>query len=501
MIRSEPKGIERDPPSAAEHSRIAVVGAGFGGIGLAIQLQNAGIEDFTILERADELGGTWRDNTYPGCACDVASHLYSYSFAPNPDWSRAYSRQEEILGYLRAVASEHGVERYVRYGTELTEAAWNEERSRWELETSRGSMSCDVLIPAMGPFGDAVIPEIPGADTFAGTSFHSLHWDHDHDLAGERVAVIGTGASAVQFIPRIQPEVAELKVFQRTPPWILPRFDRRTTRLERELLRRFPFVRQAIRGCLYTTVESLGLAIWVDRRFATAFEALGRWQLRRQVPDAELRGKLTPDYRIGCKRAILSDDYLPSLQQPNVEVVTDRITEIRERSVLTADGRERPVDTIIYGTGFDVPTRQIARFRGRHGRTLADIYAERPQSYLGTTIAGFPNFFIMLGPFAAGGNQSALYMLESQIAYIVDAVRTINRNGRSVVEVRPEVQNAFVAEMHERSEDTVWLTGGCKSYYTTPDGRNAGLWPNWTFEFRRRTSRFDESDYELRAAA
>jgi cation diffusion facilitator CzcD-associated flavoprotein CzcO len=491
---------ERKAPDGS-HSRIVVIGAGFGGIGLAIKFQEAGVEDFTILERADELGGTWRDNTYPGCACDVASHLYSYSFAPNPDWSHAYSRQEEILEYLRAVAAQHDVERYVRYGTELIEASWDEEGSRWRLETSRGPMNCDILVPAMGPFGDPVMPTIPGVETFAGRSFHSLHWDHEHDLSGVRVAVIGTGASAVQFIPRIQPEVGELKVFQRTAPWIMPRFDRRTSRLERKLMRRFPALRQAIRGCLYTTVESLGLAIWVDRRFATAFEALGRWQLRRQVPDPELRRRLTPDYRIGCKRAILSDNYLPALQRPNVEVITDRITEIRERSVVTADGREHPVDTIIYGTGFDVPTRQIARFRGRHGQTLAEVYSERPQSYLGTTIAGFPNLFLMLGPFAAGGNQSALYMLESQIAYVVDAVRKMSRNGRSVVEVRPEVQDAFVAEMNERSEDTVWLTGGCKSYYTTPDGRNAGLWPNWTFRFRRRTASFDESDYELRSAA
>jgi cation diffusion facilitator CzcD-associated flavoprotein CzcO len=277
----------------------------------------------------------------------------------------------------------------------------------------------------------------------------------------------------------------------------MPRFDRRTTRLERELMRRVPALRQALRACLYTTVESLGLAIWVDRRFGRAFEALGRWQLRRQVPDPELRRKLTPDYRVGCKRAILSDDYLPTLQRPNVEVVTERISEIREHSVLTADGREHPVDTIIYGTGFDVPTGQIERFRGRHGRTLAEVYAERPQSYLGTTIAGFPNLFFMLGPFAAGGNQSALYMLESQMTYIVEAIRTLNRNGAAVAEVRPEVQDAFVEEMEERSADTVWLTGGCKSYYTTADGRNAGLWPNWSFEYRRRTRRFDPAAYAM----
>jgi cation diffusion facilitator CzcD-associated flavoprotein CzcO len=487
---------ERD----AHHLPIAIVGAGFAGIGLAIKLREAGITDFAILERAGELGGTWRDNTYPGCACDVASCLYSYSFAPNPDWSRAYGGQREILDYLRGVADRYDIERDIRYDTELLEARWDEDAALWRLRTSRGELTADVLVPATGPFGDPIRPDIPGLDRFRGKSFHSLNWDHDHDLKGRTVAVLGTGASAVQFVPAIQPRVERLAVFQRTPPWIMPRGDRPTSRLERRLMRWFPPLRLAIRGLTYMLIEGLGLVIFVTQRFARPFHAIGRWQLRRQVPDPELRRKLTPDYTIGCKRAVLSDDYLPALTQPNVDVITDSVAEVTERAVVTADGNEHEVDTIIFGTGFDVPSRVTDRFVGRDGRSIADLYDERPQSYMGTSVAGFPNLFMFLGPFGAAGNQSALYMLESQIAYIVDAIRTMRARGARTVEVRPDVQDAFVTDVEERSADTVWLRGGCRSYYQTPDGRNAGLWPSWSFAFRRRTRRFDADSYVLAGA-
>jgi cation diffusion facilitator CzcD-associated flavoprotein CzcO len=480
--------------------RVVIVGAGFAGVGLAIQLEQAGFSDFAIFDRADSIGGTWRDNTYPGCACDVPSHLYSYSFAPNPDWSRAYGRQEEILAYLRAVAEEHGVTQRVRFGIEMREANWDEDAGRWVLDTNQGRITTKVLVSATGPFGSPALPDIPGLDRFAGTSFHSLNWDHDHALRGERLAVIGTGASAVQFVPKIQPEVQRLLVFQRTPPWIMPRFDRRTSTFERRLMRRFPALREGLRNGLYWMIEGLGLVIFVDQRFAKLYEAAGRWQLRRQVADPELRAKLTPDYRIGCKRAILSDAYLPALTKPNVDVITDTITEVREHSIVTADGSEHPVDTIVYGTGFHIPHDGAARVRGRDGRSVLEIYRERPQSYLGTCISGFPNFFMFLGPFGAAGNQSALYMLEAQMSYIVDALRTMRTRGAATVEVREEVQDEFVTLAERRSVSTVWLTGGCRSYYQTPDGRNSGLWPDWSFEFQRRTKRFDADAYTLSAA-
>lgn len=488
------------PTLAVEHD-IVIVGAGFAGLGLAMRFQRAGIGDFVILEKEDAIGGTWHKNDFPGCACDVPSHLYSYSFAQNPDWSRAYGEREEILAYLRSVAAEHGVERHVRCGTEVLGADWDDEAGRWDVETSSGPVRARVLITAMGPFDDPKLPEIGGMERFAGTAFHSAHWDHDHDLTGERVAVIGTGASAVQFIPKIQKQAGKLLVFQRTPPWVMPRLDRRTGPRERALLRRFPAIQNAIRGAMYSTIEGLGVAIFIDQRFTKPYELMGRLQLRMQVKDPELRAKLTPDYRLGCKRAVLADAYYPALGKPNVEVIPDGVAEIREGSVVTRGGVEHEVDTIIYGTGYHLPTRDIGRFRGRDGRSLYDLYQERPQSYLGTTFAGFPNLFVFLGPFAAGGNQSALYMLESQMNYVVSALETMHREGLERVEVRPEVQKAFTDDIHERSRDTVWLNGGCKSYYTNDKGQNAGLWPSWSFAYRRRTKRFDRDAYRVKATA
>ncbi|GAB4586520.1 flavin-containing monooxygenase [Nocardia sp. IFM 10818] len=480
-----------------EHRRIAVLGAGFGGIGLAIKLREAGFDDLIVLERAADLGGTWQANTYPGAACDVPSHLYSYSFAPNPDWSRTYGRQGEILDYMRAVATRHDVVRHIRFSTELLDARWNERDSVWDIETSRGKLTADYFISAAGIFAEAKYPSLPGLETFAGKTFHSLHWDHDHDLTGERVAVIGTGASAVQFIPEIQPKAAALTVFQRSAPWIVPRLDRETMGLERLLLRHVPMAQKAIRGTWYTLIESFGLVGFVDNRFRHPYELLGRIQLRRQIHDPRLRARLTPDYMIGCKRAIFSDAYLPALAQDNVEVVTDSIAEVRPHSILTRDGTEIGVDTLIYGTGFEPIPTAFERIIGRENLSIADLYHEQPQTYLGATIAGFPNFFCTLGPFGAAGNQSAIFMIESQIAYIVDALVTLRARGARRVEVRAAAQDAFVEEMRRRSTETVWLTGGCQTYYTTPDGGNAGLYPSWSFEYRRRTARFDADAYEV----
>ncbi|NUP27143.1 MAG: NAD(P)/FAD-dependent oxidoreductase [Nocardia sp.] len=483
--------------TATEHHRIVVLGAGFGGIGLAIKLREAGFDDLVVLERADDLGGTWQANTYPGCACDVPSQLYSYSFAPNPDWSRTYGKQREILEYLRRVAVEHDVVRHIRLGTELTEARWDEDDRVWRIATSRGALTADFFISAAGIFAEAKYPDLPGLDTFEGTAFHSLHWDHDHDLTGERVAVIGTGASAVQFVPEIQPRVAALTVFQRSAPWIVPRMDRPTLGLERSLLRRLPLAQKAIRGTWYTLIEGFGLVGFVDNRFRHPYEMLGRWQLRRQIRDPHLRRKATPDYIIGCKRAIFSDAYLPALDRDNVEVVTDGIAEVRARSIVTRAGVEIPVDTIVYGTGFTTIPSAFERIIGIDDLSIADLYHHRPQTYLGAAMAGFPNFFCTLGPFGAAGTQSAIYMLDSQIGYIVDALRTLRGSGAQRVEVRQATQDAFVEEMARRSADTVWLTGGCQSYYTTPDGGNAGLYPNWSFEYRRRTRQFDAESYEV----
>ncbi len=477
------------------HHAVAVIGAGFAGITLGVRLLQAGIDDVVILERGDDVGGVWRENTYPGCACDVPSALYSLSFAPNPDWSRTYATQPEILDYARRVAREHGVDRLVRFGAEVTDARWDADAGRWELTTARGELSADVLVTALGPFGDPKLPDIPGRDTFAGTAFHSARWNHDHDLRGERVAVIGTGASAIQLVPEIQPLAGRLTVFQRTPSWVLPRLDLEAPRLQRLLFRRLPAAQRALRGLIYMLIEGLGLVGFVDVRFRAPYEAGGRYQLRRQIADPQLRAKLTPDYMLGCARAVLADRFYPALEQPNVEVVTESIAAIEPGGIRTRDGALHEVDTIIWGTGFDVPPRRQRVIVGATGETLADVWATEIRGYLGTTLTGFPNLFTVLGPFSGAGNQSALFMIENQVRYVVDAVRTMRARGIGTVEVRPEVEAAFMEEMRARSKRTVWETGGCNSYYTDAQGRNIGLWPNWSFEYRRRTRRFVLGDY------
>lgn len=483
------------------HHPLVVIGAGFGGIGLGARLRRAGIEDFVILERTSDLGGTWSRNTYPGAACDVPSVLYSYSFAPNPAWSRKYGTQPEILDYLRRTARDFGVLPHLRYDTEVTAAVFDEQEHLWRISTTRGELTADLLVSAVGAFAEAATPNLPGLASFEGAAFHSLHWDHDHDLTGERIAVIGTGASAVQFIPEIQPLAAHLTVFQRTPAWIVPRTDRTVSLLERLSYRTVPVTQRVVRGAWYAGIESFGLPGFVNTAFRHPFEVLGRMQLRRQVKDPELRRRLTPSYMIGCKRAIFSDSYYPALTQPNVTLETSGIAEVRARSILTKDGVEIPVDTIILGTGFTSLPVLSEAVKGTDGRSIADRYRERPQSYLGAANAGFPNMFTILGPFGAAGNQSAVFMIEGQIDYIVDAVRRIRHERITRFEVRPEVQEAFVDEMHERSQRGTWLNGGCTSYYTNDQGLNSGLFPHWSWDYRRRTRRWDQDSYHVEVTA
>ena len=322
-------GLEQERQAEeSTHVRIAVVGTGFAGLGMAIRLKQDGIDDFVVLERAQDVGGTWRDNTYPGCACDVPSHLYSFSFAPNPDWTRTFSSQPEIWGYLRGCAERFGVTPHIRYGHELLHATWDGEAQRWSVETSRGALTADVLVLGTGPLSEPAIPDVPGLDSFRGTTFHSARWDHDHDLSGERVAVIGTGASAIQFVPQIQPQVARLHLFQRTPAWVVPRPDRPVKPWARRLFRRLPVAQALVRAFIYWLRE-LSVLFFKHPKLMGMNEGLGRRHLERSVTDPELRARLTPSYRMGCKRILISDDYYPAVSQPNVEVVTEHISEVR----------------------------------------------------------------------------------------------------------------------------------------------------------------------------
>jgi cation diffusion facilitator CzcD-associated flavoprotein CzcO len=479
---------------------IAIIGAGFGGIGAAVRLLQAGYTNLQIFERADEVGGVWRDNSYPGAACDVPSHLYSFSFAPNPDWSRSYSHQPEIWAYLRRVAAEFGVMPHVRFGTEVRAARWDDAAARWRISTSRGDHSAAVLVVGSGGLSEPAVPALPGAAQFAGVSFHSARWDHSYDLDGKRVAVIGTGASAIQFIPAIQPRVAQLSVFQRTPPWVLPRDERAFSLAERRLMARFPLLRLLARGRIYLLRELL-VAGFRNLRLMRVVQRAAERYLAEAVPDPELRARLTPDYAVGCKRILSSNDYYPAVQRPNVEIVTDPIAELRAHSVVTADGVERPIDAIIYGTGFQVTTQPIAeRITGRDGRTLAAAWAPSPMAHLGTTVAGFPNMFILQGPGTGLGHTSVLIMIEAQIEHLVDAVRQMRARNLAAVEPRAEAQAAYVAALDRAMEGTVWTTGGCRSWYLDATGRNSTLWPGYTWQFRRRVRRFNPAEYLLRPA-
>lgn len=478
------------------HTRIAIIGAGFSGIGMAARLLEEGIDDFAILERAGEVGGTWRDNTYPGCQCDIPSALYSYSFAPNPDWSRAYPLQGEIREYLRRCARELGVMPFIRFGHEAVGAAWDDEGGKWRLSTSEGELTANVLVSGTGGLTEPQLPEIAGLESFEGKMFHSSRWDHDHELGGERVAVIGTGASAVQFVPEIQPQVDSLHLFQRTPAWVMPDPDRRVSQLERRLFTRFPAAQRALRGTLYALHEATVLGTIFDRRLMKVMEGAARRHLVQQVPDPELRAKLTPSYTIGCKRITMSNTYLRSLTEPNAEVVTDAITEVRGRTIVTADGAEREVDTIVLGTGFKVfDNPGFERISGRGGISLSESWQGSPRAYLGTAVAGFPNLFFLVGPNSAGGFNSIIFTSEAHMNYVVRCLEEMERGGARSVEVRGDVYDEFNRETERRLAGSVWNEGGCASWYLDSNGRNGVWWPGFTARLWQRTRRFDRGSY------
>lgn len=485
--------------SSVQHVPIAVVGSGFSGLGMAMQLKERGYDGFLVFERASDLGGTWRDNSYPGCQCDVPSHLYSFSFALNPEWSRTYSPQSEIWDYLRDCAERDGVAEHIRYDHEVLDACWDPGEALWYLDTAGGRYSAEVLVFANGALAEPKMPDLPGVENFTGAVFHSAEWDHDHDVSGERVAVIGTGASAIQIVPSVQPDVERLHVFQRTPAWVLPHSDRPITEGERRVYRRFPVLQRLVRALVYCLRELLVIGMVKRPDRMKGLEKIARRHLRDNVDDPELRERLTPDYSPGCKRLLPSNDFYPAMDRDNVELVTEPIAEVRERSVVTADGTEIPVDTIVCATGFHVTDNPVLdRIRGRDGRSLAEHWAEGGmRAYLGTTIPGFPNLFLMTGPNTGIGHTSLVVMIEGQIRYVLDALRTMAWRGIHAVDVRRDVFDAFNAEVQDKMQDTVWTSGGCVSWYLDEHGRNPTLWPDFTWKYRLRTRRFDVESYEV----
>lgn len=474
-----------------------IIGTGFSGLGMAIKLKEEANSSFVILEKAQEIGGTWRENTYPGCACDVPSHMYSFSWERNPQWSRMYSGQREILDYLKYCVDKYGLAPHIRFGSEMRDAVFDERNDMWIVHTTDGaSLSARILVSATGALSRPAYPKLPGLERFKGIAFHSAEWNHSIDLAGKRVAVIGTGASAIQFVPRIAPEAARLTVFQRTPAWVLPKPDRRLTRVEQALFRHLPGAIGLFRSFLYWRQELLGLGFVHPKLMAKATTMALR-HMERQIPDPVLRKKLTPDYTIGCKRILLSNDYFPALCRPNVKVVTDGIADVREHSIVGRDGVEHPADVIIYGTGFRV-TDLLAPVRiiGRNGIDLNDAWRSGPEAYLGLMSAGFPNLFMLLGPNTGLGHNSVVFMVEQQIAYTVQCLHLMREQKKTSMEVIDDVQRTFNTELQDRLQSTVWATG-CKSWYQNESGKNVTLWPGFTFQYWRRMRTVNRAHYRF----
>jgi len=478
--------------------RVAIVGAGFAGLAMAIRLKRDGEHDFVVLEEADDLGGTWRENTYPGCACDIPSLLYSYSFEPNPRWTRHYPRQQEIWDYLRHCARKYGITPHIRFGTRMVGAEFDDDARLWRLYTGTGeTIMARAVVGAMGPLHVPSVPDLPGLADFRGRAFHSAQWDHGYDLAGKRVAVIGTGASAVQFVPQIAKRAAHVTVFQRTAPWVVPKGDRPIGRREQLAYRLLPPLQRLRRAVIYWLHEVRVLGMVFDPRLMKLVEKIAIAHLHKAIKDPDLRAKLTPDYHMGCKRILISNDYYRALAQPRVELVTEKITEVREHGVVTADGAEHEVDAIIFGTGFHVvDAMDSLPIVGANGLKLQDAWRGGVEAYYGMTVSGFPNLFLLVGPNTGLGHNSIVFMIEAQVRYVARCLKLLKHRGATALNVRTDVQRAFNDRLQARLGDTVWSTG-CKSWYLDDAGRNRTIWPGFTFSYWWQTRRPRRSDFEV----
>ncbi|OTP78581.1 MULTISPECIES: flavin-containing monooxygenase [Burkholderiaceae] len=492
-------------PAANEPERIdiAVIGSGFAGLCMAIRLKQAGMNDFFVAEQAASLGGTWRDNHYPGCACDVQAHVYSFSFAPHPGWTRLYAPQAEIRAYLEDCAARFGIGAHLRFNETLQRATFDEPTQRWTLRFSTGrKVSARVLIAGMGGLSRASVPAIPGIDTFEGPCFHSQHWDHEMPLEGKRIAVIGTGASAIQFVPEIAGRVAHLDVFQRTPPWIMPKNDRKPGKLERWILKHVPFAQWLLRATLYWMLEARVLGFVVHPALMKVIQKVALRHLHKQVADPELRLALTPDYTIGCKRILISNDYYPAVSRSNVSVVTQPIVRVEPNAVVTADNVRHPADCIIFGTGFQVSkpfTRGV--IIGRGGVRITDTWRDGAHAYLGTTLPDYPNFFMLVGPNSGLAHNSMVYMIESQVTYVMEALTYMRDRGVASIDVKPEVEAEYNVRIQQQLNRAIWAKGGCKSWYIDPaSGRNTALWPGFSWKFRKASSAFKPDEYIMQPA-
>ena len=481
------------------HTRALIIGTGFSGLGMAIELQKRNVE-FLILEKADEIGGTWRDNTYPGCACDIPSHMYSFSFEPKADWTHLWSFQPEILDYLKGVTEKYGLRRYIRFGSHVDRAHWDDDENRWHVFTKDGrEFVAQFVISGAGGLHIPLIPDFEGLDEFTGAAFHSAQWDHSVDLTGKKVAVIGTGASAIQIVPEIVKDVAELKVFQRTPAWVMPRPNNPIPKWLRDVFATVPGTRAAMRAGIYWIHEGVGFAMTKEPRLLKIGELLGKWNIRKSVKDPELRRKLTPSYRAGCKRILNSDTYYRGIADPKTEVVTEAITRFTPRGIVTADGTERELDVVVFATGFHVTdSYTYVHIKGPGGEDLVDRWNREGIAALrGITVADMPNLFFLLGPNTALGHNSVVFMIESQIRYAAQAIAAVDKAGAEALAPTREAQDRYNEKLQRDLAGTVFNTGGCRSWYLDEHGVNRTLWSGMTWQYWFATRHFDPKEYRF----
>ncbi len=481
------------------HLELIIVGTGFSGLAMAIKLKKAGIDNFVLLEQAGEVGGTWRENHYPGAACDIPSLVYSFAFEPNPNWSRMFSPQAEIFSYLKHCADKYQLRPHIRFHHTMEAAAYDEQQGLWTVELKgQQALVCRYLIMATGGLSRPSFPDIPQRQDFQGTLLHTAQWRTDHRVEGTRMAVIGTGASAIQIVPRLAEKAAHLTLFQRTPAWILPKADRAYTDKEKFLMAQFPFMQALRRKLLYWQYEWKAVALLRPQLISYGHKMAMEY-LKEEIKDPELRSKVTPHYAMGCKRILLSNDFYASLCQSNVSLETEAIEKFTARGIQTKDGREHAFDTIVCATGFQV-AEAAAHFpiKGRQGLELTEVWKEGAQAYLGTTIAGFPNLFMLLGPNVGLGHNSIIFMIESQVRYILGALKKVSEAPAKTIEVKASVQLAYNEALQSRFQKTVWTRANCRSWYQTPSGKNTTIWPGFSFEFRVRTMRFDAASFDIK---
>ncbi len=478
---------------------VAIIGAGFAGLGMGIRLKMEGTRSFVIFERADELGGTWRDNVYPGCACDVPSLMYSFSFDQNPNWSRTYSSQPEILAYLKQSALRFKVREHIRFKEEVNLLRFDEAEGCWLVETRSGQqVKAKVVVGGLGPLNRPTIPDIAGKESFAGVSFHSSQWDTEFDVSNKRLAIIGTGASAIQIVPEVAKSAQQVTIFQRTPPWIVPRNDGPTSQIRQSLFGRAPILQKTMRGLLYWRLEAQVMGFLGNKFMQKKGQEIAEKHIEDSIADPALRKAVTPSYTFGCKRVLLSDDYYPALQRPNVELVTTAISEIKTDSIVDQNGTERHFDAIVFCTGF--MASQIMLDMKIYGRKNHELMAEwqenGPEAYYGLSVPNYPNLFFLLGPNTGLGHHSVVHIIESQHHYVMDYLRLLDEENVPYLDLKPEIYTQHNADIQQKLQKTVWQSGGCQSWYQMDSGKNTTLWPGTTIGYRRQTAKVDRAVYE-----